>query len=459
MTNRSPHRFEPASAGRFAALCAVSLLVVACGEGTKERGSTSTQGDVAGGETSEFSGGNIAFCPEEGATYIPLDLAAPGIASWLPLAEGQHELPLRWSPQFAASAAVSGYEEHTNVVLDVHVVSARDVVFGEANLGYEGSGCKGSRQRRFELAVDLRTADGALAGSFTHWVSPVTNPELPGGRYLASTSKAGNGSYPLASFSSALALDVDLGEATEQARDLQVFLTLYVAGLRGALGVQLTTWGPNAWGYVSPIAARFPDDGCELALPVPLDERAGLLVDTPRGAYRRVRAQLERSPVPALWRETLEPPRAGRSTEVTLSAGEPTHACRDFQGIYVEAPLTVQSADGLVNHTQTMATRVYVAGGGAGGVGSASSGNVPLVPSADFARITGLADFDLGDSAYGGVALRSAAAPDGSREGTLSATDWLDGEERPIEPTLAWCDGPECARFWCGLGYRVSECP
>ena len=147
------------------------------------------------------------------------------------------------------------------------------------------------------------------------------------------------------------------------------------------------------------------------------------------------------------------------TAEVTLSAGEPTQACQSVQGVLVHAPLTVQSADGIVNHTRSMALNLHVAGGGAGGVGAAGEASMPLVPAPDFERTSGLTGFDLADGAYAGVHLRGSAEPNGAREGALSATEWIDGEERPIEPVLGWCDGPECERFWCELSYQSSECP
>lgn len=48
------------------AMVALGLVFMACGDGPEQRSSTPmgpAQGDVAGGETSEFSGGDIPACP------------------------------------------------------------------------------------------------------------------------------------------------------------------------------------------------------------------------------------------------------------------------------------------------------------------------------------------------------------------------------------------------------------
>src|SRR5687767_3650597 len=171
-----------------------SLLLAACGGNSQNRLSP-TAADVAGGETSEFSGGNIAYCPDEGATFTALDVESPELAPWVALVAGQHEAPLGWTAAFA-SDAIGGYEPRTRISLDVRVLGARDVVFGENSLGYEGSDCNGTRAREIQLAVALRTADGALSGQFEHWVTPRVDENMPGGRYLSSTPKAGNGFYP-----------------------------------------------------------------------------------------------------------------------------------------------------------------------------------------------------------------------------------------------------------------------
>ncbi len=72
------------------------LLVEACSNGNQRStspGSGAGAELVAGGETSEFSGGDIPFCPE--LSSEPRDLREPELAA---MAKGQHEL----------AAAVSG---------------------------------------------------------------------------------------------------------------------------------------------------------------------------------------------------------------------------------------------------------------------------------------------------------------------------------------------------------------
>lgn len=441
---------------------AALTLSAACGDGAKSASSKAGPKvavgptNVAGGETSEFSGGDYAYCPEKGASFTPLELESSEIAPYVALAEGHHEASLLWQPGFVTDA-IGGYEEHTSVALDVTVLSGRDVVFGEANLGYEGSGCRGTRQRQLELAIDLSTGDGALSGAFRHWVTPASDATVPGGRLLATTAKADNFDYPLRDFESTL--DLDVPPVVELRRDLRVTLGFDAEAARGSFQIEITTREPasfNTEGHISPLAAVFPDDGCAPARPVSLDERIDGLVDTPRAAYRRLRTGIESGPIRAGWCDESDPSQVDFDwTEVTLRGGEPTHAYLMAQDVLIYAPFSIETADGRVRHTRTIASYLHEYGGQTGG-------SLPLMPVQDFERATGLRGFDLTGVEYAGVYVSLNANRAGSElQGQLFATKWEATEEHVLAPSLEWCSGPGCDRFWCQRAVDSPElaCP
>src|SRR5688572_12983475 len=70
---------------------------------------------LAGGQTSEFSGGDVAFgyCPQIESRTV-LDLGREDVAKWVALAEGQHEISLRWQREFP-DERVRGFQERTSL--------------------------------------------------------------------------------------------------------------------------------------------------------------------------------------------------------------------------------------------------------------------------------------------------------------------------------------------------------
>jgi hypothetical protein len=447
-------------------LAAAVLLVGACGDGTGTRGraaserpstSASPAVEVAGGQTSEFSGGDIAYCLEVGASFIPLDLESLELASWVALASGHHEATLVWQPGFVTDA-IGGFEAHTSLSLDVTVLSARDVVFGPGQ-GYEDSGCQGQRQRQIELAIELSTADGALSGSLRHFVSPITDASAPGRRVLSSTIKADNSLYPLGDFASTLELDVR--PEGELSRELGFGIGFDAASARGTLAVSVTSREPTSEvgrGVWRPLSATFPDDGCGPNLPVALDAESDVLSESPLAAYGRIRDVLERAAIPAMW-HNLDSALPGEGsverTEVTLRAGDPTHACRAGQSVEVHAPLSVESADGRVRHTRSMAWALSETGVTLGG-------SVPWQPARDFEVGTGVQGVELGAAEFGGVFLHHYTDFMGDEiHGGLTPTKWEGFEERGTGYGLEWCAGAICADYMCRIQGRSSQlgCP
>jgi hypothetical protein len=429
---------------RVAMVVSGIALLVACGDGDRaSRSQSSLAADVAGGETSEFSGGNIAYCPEAGATLTELDVESDELAPWVALAAGHHEARLRWTAAFV-SDAIGGYEPQTSVALDVTVLGARDVVFGGNDLGYEGSGCAGQRERQFLLGVALRTSDGALSGQFEHWVSPAVDEKVPGGRYLSSTSKADNWDYPLAGFESALELDVQ--PEGELGRELRFQLSFDAESARGRIAAYITSREPSSEtgrSFWSPLGGVFPDNGCESGWPAALDAEDPALGEAPIDAYAGFRAALERAPVPAVWQRNVRVVPSDdietHSTEVSLRAGEPTLACRDAQGVVVHAPFSLDTADGQIHYRANLVTRLTREGI------ESQHEYAPLVPVADFEAVTGVSGVEFGAVEYAGVGvgIQSDAAGDEIR-GTLGVSKWEGFETRSLEQSLEWCAGQGC---------------
>src|SRR5688572_19734699 len=151
---------------RTTALTCLLLGLVACGEAKPPRIEPAAA-DYAGGETSEFSGGEypLGYCPIE-QSRTALDLGREDVASWLALATGQHTIDLRWKKTFP-DPAIRGFEETTTLTLDVTPIAVEDVLCRTGGAGgYEAEGLDGTIQRRFDLGIQLASADGAIQAAF-----------------------------------------------------------------------------------------------------------------------------------------------------------------------------------------------------------------------------------------------------------------------------------------------------
>lgn len=248
------------------ALLLGGIALAACGDGAEERrtlqpavaddSAAETEPTMmAGGETSEFSGGNLLYCPDAGATILPLDLTSEALAAWIALIPGAHDTTLEWQPGIVADAG-SEPVASTRLQLDIDLLRAQDVVFDGANLGYEGEGCNGKRERQILLAISLHTDDGALSGYFEHWVSPVEDA-LAEPR-LVTTSKRDNGRYPLAGFTSPGGLALAAGA------ELRFGLELTADRLRGVLMFALA----RARGEPQGVKGAFPNYDCLPRIPI-----------------------------------------------------------------------------------------------------------------------------------------------------------------------------------------------
>ena len=390
-------------------------------------------GDVAGGETSEFSG-DISACPEI-ASSEPLDLDDPEIASWVAMAQGHHEQTLGWR-RLVLSDEVAGFAEHTSVSIDVNVLGGRDIVYGGGgNTDYELSGCDGLRARQIELEITLATADGAVAATFRNWFSP--GPTASGGMVLDHHGLNPDGSGP---FELNGTLDLGLAPALAGTSQVGYDIEFGADSVHGTLSPAVmpdNDAGKSGWW---PIEAVFPDDPCgSQGSSIGLDEFFGPLGATPRARYQLMARARGRDVLPAIWKSSLygDEPSAldvPPPTVVSLDAGEPTRAC-DFGGsVTVYAPLTVTTADGLVNLTQPFAFNLsdfnyYI------------SEQTSWVPATDFDEQMGIGGLNL-ESGYGSIYLQNEVDQNSRIEGALEVQQWdaFTHQAAPY-PALVWCKG------------------
>ncbi|HTV20897.1 MAG TPA: hypothetical protein VMG12_19565, partial [Polyangiaceae bacterium] len=252
-------------AGPVAGWSALVLVFGACTSSRDEASTPPAAGDLeaapvlcsdcellewAGGESSEFSGGN-PICAIAASTVRPL--SDPELAPMLAWVEGQRELSLRWHQNFVTDG-VSGYAEQSSVVVDVRVMGARDVVLE--------SGCSPNDELLLDLAIDLATSDGALRGTFTQSVRRLRGDD----QFVTNLLQGEDPTLPLGNFRGSLDLDID---PTSPVGGVFIQLAFSPAGLRGRVLPTVSNAVTELW---SPLEARFPDDGCGYnRWPVPMD--------------------------------------------------------------------------------------------------------------------------------------------------------------------------------------------
>jgi hypothetical protein len=420
-----------------------------------EPGEVSDAPLVAGGETSEFSGGEVAFgyCPVI-ESRTELDLGRDDVAAWVALAAGHHDVSLRWQREFP-DEAVRGFEERTRLLLDVEVLSAEDVVCvsNPDDTGYETSGYR-AQLRRLELSVALSTADGALQRAFrgTFLVAP---SDTRGGLYLA-----GGERFPTAELEGTLELGVDPELAVAESM-MNVHLAFGEQGVSGALTPWVILPGPYNEGggrpSWTPVRGDFPapDEGCRAGVVVPLDEIADGLGDTPRAAYDLARASLPTAPVTAAWEDASQGPPTLTWTELSLRPGAATHACNNGGSIDVYAPLGLESADGRLLAEYPVVANVSLSSARAGQPRSATDLTLSVALgwalAEDFPTLAGMDELDLGLADYGSVYLYQSFRVAGDElRGQLHVTKWENHVATSAElPSLSWCAGSGCEREWC----------
>lgn len=423
-------------------------------DGDGRQGDGSGPALVAGGETSEFSGGNVVagYCPHV-ESRTELELGRDEVARLVALAEGRHEIPLRWRREFP-DERVRGFQERTSLLLDVRVIAAEDVVCvsSPGDTGYETSGYR-ERLRRLELSVELSTADGAVRAAFQRPF--VSAADASGGRYLS-----GGEILPIDQLEGTLELGVDPGLEVASST-LSADIAFGEQGVSGALTPWIILPGPYDIGGGRPswvpVQGAFPapDEGCTFGSLVPLDEVSDVLGETPRAAYELARASLPAQPVTAAWENTSQWPATLTWTELSLRAGAATHACSDGNAVDVHASLSLESADGVVRAEYPAVANVSLRPARAGEPRSAAdvslSAGLRWAPPDEFEALAGIGELDLDLAEYGGLHVyQSFDVARGELRGALRVSQWENHVEASAEvPGLVWCAGPGCERYWC----------
>jgi hypothetical protein len=433
-----------------------ATLVLACGgggeRGTSSPGEVSDRGtnssvdgsdssggesELAGGETSEFSGGDISYCPEI-VSNEPLDLARAEWAPWVVRVAGRHELTLGWLRLFEADT-VTGFEEHTSIVLEVSVIGGRALEYGAGEYsGYELEGCNGQRAEQLGLAFEIATGDGALVASYQEWFQRYPDDEAPGGEVLSVGSLHPDRDGDGVAFTGNLVLDI----SPAFDGDPLLYPNYFSFDANGARGALMPALRASERREATPIEGIFPDDPCRgSGRSVPLDADVDFADLTPRQLFQRVASRWEAAPSAATW-STRDGSSAGLpATEVNLRAGEPTLACVSGSSIEVHAPLTLTTADGRVNLTRSVATSVAAQGG------ASTQGQSTWLPASRFETEMGISGVDFTGAEYGSVSLFNAVGyADGRGQGSLDVSLWrADGDESADGyPHLTWCQGVSC---------------
>jgi hypothetical protein len=227
---------------------------------------------------------------------------------------------------------------------------------------------------------------------------------------------------------------------------LGIYIGFDAESVRGSLLPTISPDPSNAnrsqW---TPLQGNFPDSECNGESPLGLDDVVPSIGETPRASFQRAAAVWERNPIPAVWTAApygvaLPGVEAPPPTEVTLSVGEPTHACLSGDWALAYATLTLASADGIVNLTQPITVEFYP------GARASTRVRTPWLPAASFAAETGLSRLDLAAGSYGAVELHHAMELEEDRlEGELTVFRWeAFSEELAAHPALSWCAGSRC---------------
>jgi hypothetical protein len=458
---------------RFAVLAA--LLQLACSGSKRPADDAAPTNDadapvVAGGESSEFSGGGVpgGYCPIE-VSRTPLDFAREDVAAFLDLAVGHHELPLRWSKAFPDDA-IRGFEENTNVVLDVTAIAVEDVVCSTGGAGgYEAEGLDGRTQRRFDFDIALSTADGAVQAAFPARFYPLRDACLPSEGSCVIVDRLLSGGAVALEFDDiggSLELGVD-PELVVASNTFSVQLDFSERGVRGTLSSNVTLSRPVLGGDTprwSPVSGVFPppDAGCERGMRVPLDEPLADLGDTPRAAYEAAFSEFP-APITAVWQDPQHPGELSW-TQLTLTPSTPAHACTEGGGVRVHTSLRLETSDGLLRAEAPVIAgigRLPVPGGQTMLAATDVRATRAWMPLEEFRLAAGIGDVDLGLAEYGTFALYQSFNVDGGQlQGEFNLAKWENYDALRIDDTsLRWCAGSECEHLWCALTATAeSDC-
>jgi hypothetical protein len=438
---------------RLVSASLAATLLAACGDSTgSSQPARATSTSIAGGETSEFSGGStpLGYCPVI-LSRTALDLARDDVTPWTDLAAGHHDVALRWR-RAVPDDTIRGFDVDTRLSIDVVPVAAEELLCNNGDYSYQPEGLERWRSRRFDLAIELSTADGAIRMSFQSVFHT-----LSGERGLL-----GEAILPFADNAGALELGLDPSLPLDS-QALYIWLQFSEQGTFGAITSRVTLPAADvtdAASFYDPIAAEFPapDVGCNEGRSVPLDTHQSEFGATPRGAYEAALSLLPSAPLDAAWFAPNQPSVALAWTDVTLTAGAPERACFHDSWLMVYTSLHIESADGGAAGELPVIARLFRIlpedhAGLAVRIDMRAAEN--WTASAEFMASGVVRDVQLGEAEYAAQQLYATAVDvDRDQEelrGELAVQKWQDyAASRVDQPVLRWCGGLACERdSWC----------
>jgi len=344
---------------------------------------------LAGGETSDFGGlgsacaGDAAPLPDDGEVLAQIDQLQHEYA-------GGFDTSLRWAPGGGFSlddspppwlAPPSGYDVATRLSARVELGEPIYVVGRPLRPEHAGE-CP--NWLYIPASVELSTEDGALSARLQGSVS--TNPGSV--RTLWASGDLANATG---------LLDLHLDPGQEPRGQVDFALLALPEGKRGSLEIRITPSSASE-GAVSayPIAATFPDDGCEpregfpVATDTPLPDFGG---ESALGLVNAWRETLDARELEGIWSDCSR-------TGVRIELEVPVSVCSRSASpawsplVSITAPNRIYSTDGRLD-VRVTGMRLED-----GQLSLHTGGPDEPIPAAEFAARGGVAGVDPGDSAW-----------------------------------------------------------
>lgn len=390
---------------------------------------------IAGGETTDF-GGDVV-CEAGDLTLVQRDDALArefGVDAVLTRLEQPLRTTFSWR-RGRGGSVVAGYERETEAEIRVEV---QGLSHGEWRGISNGEPCGDFLQ--LDSKIRLRTADGALSGSFER---PLRIERDSGVAYLGALGVE-NSAAPIDLRDFTGTLDLKLDSERAHAGSVALWLAVGPDAAFGELYLEVEYFEADGTSgtTLTPLRGQWPSNGCD-ASSVPVDPDAAINPSDGRSArdyWEGQRARLvEIYPTSATWLD-------GSATQLDLQLGELDGACQErvrSTVYYVSAPLQIRSADGRLSATQP--AQVWFStdddtfqGVGAGVVGESTARAAFLdqvsAPSVDWAN-----DFEATFELY------SNNSPGRTPSGDLQIIGF-DGEEHN-RLYMHWCSGEDCSTF------------
>jgi hypothetical protein len=406
-----------------------------------------------GGETGDLTNAPPPVCKEQLAhDALDPDDATLGFAPMdvLPFVEGKYDIPLHWTLSSGTSPAPTGFDEETQLALEVRVTGVHILHRTPVSSRVEAARCQDSMV--IDAEITLRTADRALAGRFDATLSADSASQVYGHAEVDLTELSGS-------------LDLHPDSKRPHGGVLLVDLWFLPSELRGSLEPNLIyrDQTDSEGGYIteSQMIALWPDDGCATSsrLVASGEKLKAIGGRTVGEVMDDVRALMAKSnPIAGVAADKTE-------VRVDFELGEVMRACMHGTDFGIQTSLRIETSDGHIATEQPTGIDLSVASDG-----SVTGMNVfiegEVLPADDFAkRHTKGLDFDPWPCAEvrlvatwgdGGLAtLKDPADAEGFAAGQLEVdgltcpSDAPDGDSVEY---ISWCSLSPCplyiSPFW-----------